>query len=82
MTRHRPSTLSLILLITVLLFACQQEVPPFVCTDAIGCVDVAPGEPLKLGVLAIAFMNNEGTWMVVLAFGSIVAGTSLLLETT
>lgn len=31
--------------------ACQSAAPPFECTDAIGCVDIAPGEPIKLGVL-------------------------------
>jgi len=35
-----------------------------------------------LGVLIIAVMNNDHAWMVILAFGSIVAGTTLLLETT
>ncbi|MCP4536306.1 MAG: ABC transporter substrate-binding protein [Chloroflexi bacterium] len=34
---------------TISLASCQP--PPFECTDAIGCVDIAPGEPIKLGVL-------------------------------
>ena len=25
--------------------------PPFTCTDAIGCLDIGPGEPVKLGVI-------------------------------
>ncbi len=37
-------------LIVTLLTACQQT-PPFECTDAIGCVTIAPDEPIKIGVL-------------------------------
>ena len=43
--------LFLIVLTGVWLPACQPVVPPFECTDAIGCVDIAPGEALKLGVI-------------------------------
>ncbi|MCP4536307.1 MAG: ABC transporter substrate-binding protein [Chloroflexi bacterium] len=49
MSTHTWSILSLIVSVTGLLTACQP--PPFVCTDAIGCVDIAPGEPIELGVL-------------------------------
>lgn len=31
--------------------ACTPSKPPFVCTDKIGCVDIGPQEPLKLGVI-------------------------------
>ncbi len=51
MSKHKLSTLPLILFVTVLLSACQPVNLPFECTDAIGCVDIAPGEPLKLSVL-------------------------------
>ncbi len=44
-------SLFVVVLVGVLLGACQQSPPPFECTDAIGCVTIAPGEPLKLGVL-------------------------------
>ncbi len=37
--------------ISLLLGACQQAPPPFECTDAIACVEIPPGEPLKIGVL-------------------------------
>ena len=40
----------LALLIGTLLTACRTQ-PLFDCTDAIGCVDIAPGEPIKLGVI-------------------------------
>ena len=35
----------------LLLSACQPIPPPFECTDAIGCVEIAPGEPIKIGML-------------------------------
>ena len=41
----------LVIVATIVLAACQQASPPFECTDAIGCVTIAPGEPLKLGVI-------------------------------
>ena len=41
----------LVIVATILLAGCQQTPPPFECTDAIGCVDIAPGEPIQLGVL-------------------------------
>jgi len=45
--------LSFIVAVTVLLFACQEPGPPasFECTDVIGCVNIAPGEPIEIGVL-------------------------------
>ena len=39
-----------LLLAVVLLAGCRPAPPPFECTDAIGCVDIAPGEPIKIGV--------------------------------
>jgi branched-chain amino acid transport system substrate-binding protein len=35
----------------VLLAACQPAAAPFECTDAIGCVEIGPGDPIKIGVL-------------------------------
>ncbi|MEE8390119.1 MAG: branched-chain amino acid ABC transporter substrate-binding protein [Anaerolineae bacterium] len=51
MSKRNISISSLALVAILLLPACQPTLPPFECTDAIGCVDIAPGEPLKLGVL-------------------------------
>lgn len=34
-----------------ILFACEKAKPIFECKDSIGCVNVAPGEPLKIGNL-------------------------------
>jgi len=40
-----------VVMVTLLLTIRQQAPPPFECTDAIGCVDIAPLEPVRLGVL-------------------------------
>ncbi len=34
-----------------LLAGCNKPEPSFTCTDPLGCVDVAPGEPIQIGVL-------------------------------
>ncbi len=44
-------SLHLPLIFFLLLSACTESEPPFTCTDPIGCVVVAPGEPVKIGVL-------------------------------
>ena len=31
--------------------ACSPSKPPFACTDKLGCVDIGPQEPMKLGVI-------------------------------
>jgi branched-chain amino acid transport system substrate-binding protein len=41
----------LLLSIALLLFNCRPSPPPFVCADTIGCVEIAPNEPIKVGVL-------------------------------
>ena len=32
----------------LVLAGCQPAAPPFQCTDAIGCVDIAPAEPIHI----------------------------------
>jgi branched-chain amino acid transport system substrate-binding protein len=44
-------SLVLLLLAAVVLVGCRPAAPPFECTDAIGCVEVAPGDPIKIGAL-------------------------------
>ncbi len=51
MSKYFFKSLAFVLLVSSLLTACQKDAPPFECTDAIGCVTIAPGEPLKLGVI-------------------------------
>ena len=38
-------------LLAVIAWACRQHTPKFQCEDSLGCVRVAPGDPLKIGVL-------------------------------
>jgi branched-chain amino acid transport system substrate-binding protein len=45
--------LILVLLVTILLTACQSADPPFECTDTIGCLTIAPGEPIELVALHV-----------------------------
>jgi branched-chain amino acid transport system substrate-binding protein len=49
--------LILVLLVTMLLTACQSAEPPFECTDAIGCVTIGPGEPIE--VVALQVQSGE-----------------------
>lgn len=51
MVKYTTLTISLFTLLAFLLTACQRPSPPFECTDSIGCVDIAPGQPVKLGIL-------------------------------
>ena len=43
------SVLSLVL--CFLFFSCESQPPSFECTDSIDCVNIGPGEPIKIGVL-------------------------------
>lgn len=47
----RRTILALLLFAAVLPAGCAPGSPPFECTDAIGCVDILPGEPVKIGVI-------------------------------
>jgi branched-chain amino acid transport system substrate-binding protein len=49
MTRRKP--LIVLLLAVLLLAGCGPVNSGFECTDAIGCVDISPGEPIKIGSL-------------------------------
>ena len=39
------------ILFAFLLSGCEPSAPPFTCTDTIGCIEIAPGSPIKLGGL-------------------------------
>jgi branched-chain amino acid transport system substrate-binding protein len=51
MMRYFHLMMALVVFIPGLLTACQPATPPFECTDAIGCVDIAPGQPIEIGAL-------------------------------
>jgi branched-chain amino acid transport system substrate-binding protein len=56
---HRFKSFILPLIATLLLAGCQQATPSFECTDAIGCVEIPPGEPIKIGVLQVLSGEQE-----------------------
>jgi len=56
MTRHK--LLVLLLFVALLLAGCGPATPSFECADAIGCVEIAPDEPIKIGV--IQNLSGEG----------------------
>lgn len=45
------TTAALVVLLAIFSAACDKKTPSFQCSDKIGCLNVAPGEPLKIGVL-------------------------------
>ncbi|MBU1138678.1 MAG: branched-chain amino acid ABC transporter substrate-binding protein [Proteobacteria bacterium] len=45
------SIFSLVLFLAIFLSACSESEPPFECSDILGCINVPPGEPVKIGVL-------------------------------
>ena len=56
MVQRRSSVL--LLFTAILLTGCWPTVPPFACTDAIGCVEIATGAPIKIG--AIQNLTGQG----------------------
>jgi branched-chain amino acid transport system substrate-binding protein len=50
---------SLLLLISLVATACGPQEPPFECTDAIGCVDIPPGDPIRIGYALVIAGPNE-----------------------
>ncbi len=46
---------ALLLILVVVLFSagCEPAPTPLECTDAIGCVEIAPGDPIKIGVMQV-----------------------------
>lgn len=50
-TPSRHSTFITLACLTILCSACSRDTSPKTCTDPLGCVDIAPKEELKLGVI-------------------------------
>lgn len=51
MNKRILAILSVLILAAFVLGACQPAAAPFECTDAIGCVDIAPGEPVHIAYM-------------------------------
>ena len=69
--------------------ACQKTEPPVQCTDTLGCVDILPGKPIKLGILQsltgeVASLGTEqvrGIELAVDAHKGRILGRALALQT-
>jgi branched-chain amino acid transport system substrate-binding protein len=53
------AVISLLLLVSMLMAACGPTTPPFECTDAIGCVDIPPDDPIRVGYALVISGPNE-----------------------
>jgi len=51
MNKRTFAILSVLILAALVLGACQPAAAPFECTDAIGCVDIAPGEAVHIAYM-------------------------------
>lgn len=51
--------ISLVLFISMMATACGPKVEPFECTDAIGCVTIAPGDPIRIAYALVISGPNE-----------------------
>jgi branched-chain amino acid transport system substrate-binding protein len=53
------SVLGLLVLISMALAACGPRAAAFECTDSIGCVDIAPDDPIHIAYLLVVSGPNE-----------------------
>ncbi len=82
-------TLLVMLIFLPWITACQKSEPPFHCTDTLGCVDIQPGKPIKIGVLQsltgeVASLGTEqvrGIALAVDAHKGKILGRALVLQT-
>jgi branched-chain amino acid transport system substrate-binding protein len=51
--------LALLVIAGMALAACAPAAPAFECTDSIGCVDIAPGEPIHIAYAMVVAGPNE-----------------------
>ncbi len=59
MNKRLFALLSVLMLAGMVLSACGPKVQPFACTDAIGCVDIAPTDPIHIAYLLVISGPNE-----------------------
>ncbi len=54
------TVISLLLIVSIMATACGPAAAPFECTDALGCVTYAPGDPIRIATsLVISGPNTE-----------------------
>jgi branched-chain amino acid transport system substrate-binding protein len=51
--------ISLLLLVSLAATACGPQAAPYECTDKIGCVDIPPGDPIRIGYALVISGPNE-----------------------
>ena len=51
MKKQKLLVVLLVVFLITLLPSCKKSPPPFECTDTIACVDIAPEDPIKIGVI-------------------------------
>ncbi len=71
MSKRIFAVLSVLLIASMVLAACAKK-PAFECTDPIGCVDVAPGEPIHIAYMltvtgATAFLGEDSKGAIEIA---------------
>jgi branched-chain amino acid transport system substrate-binding protein len=59
MSKRKLAVVSLLALAGLLLGACQPAAQPFTCTDAIGCIDIAPGAPIHIAYAMVVAGSNS-----------------------
>jgi branched-chain amino acid transport system substrate-binding protein len=50
---------SLLLLVSLVATACGPTAAPYECTDEIGCLDIPPGDPIRIGYALVISGPNE-----------------------
>jgi branched-chain amino acid transport system substrate-binding protein len=59
MRKHTLSVLGLLAVFSIIGAACGPAAPTYECTDAVGCVDIAPGDPVHLAYALVVAGPNE-----------------------
>lgn len=72
MNKRNFAILTVLILAALALGACTPAAAPFECTDAIGCVDIAPGEPVHIAYMltvtgATAFLGEDSRGAIEIA---------------
>lgn len=59
MSRRVSLVLAMLVIGSLLLAACKPKAPTFECTDPLGCVDIAPGEPIHIAYAFVVAGPDE-----------------------
>jgi branched-chain amino acid transport system substrate-binding protein len=59
MSKRLFALLSVLVLASMLLAACAPKAAAFTCTDALGCVDIAPGDPIHIAYAMVISGADE-----------------------